>query len=104
MAIVVGVDFGTLSVRVTLLDSGRSGLSTTTAEYPLAIDTAGSSVICIDQNLDSLDDYHLWCDIALSRKRAGCREGDVVNVVGTSACIIAMQKQATLVSYSAVQK
>lgn len=28
---------------------------------------------------------------------AGCREGDVVNVVGTSTCIIAMQKQATLI-------
>jgi L-ribulokinase len=28
---------------------------------------------------------------------AGCREGDVVNVVGTSTCIIAMQKGQTLV-------
>src|ERR1019366_5302038 len=28
---------------------------------------------------------------------AGCKEGDVVNVVGTSTCIIAMQKQATLI-------
>src|SRR6201992_2083550 len=28
---------------------------------------------------------------------AGCREGDVVNVVGTSTCIIAMQKRANLV-------
>jgi len=28
---------------------------------------------------------------------AGCREGDVVNVVGTSTCIIAMQKKANLV-------
>lgn len=28
---------------------------------------------------------------------AGCREGDVVNVVGTSTCIIAMAKQAELV-------
>ena len=28
---------------------------------------------------------------------AGCREGDVVNVVGTSTCIIAMQKQTSLV-------
>ncbi len=28
---------------------------------------------------------------------AGCREGDVVNVVGTSTCIIAMQKQPTLI-------
>ncbi|RXH55322.1 ribulokinase [Granulicella sibirica] len=28
---------------------------------------------------------------------AGCREGDVVNVVGTSTCIIAMQKEASLI-------
>ncbi len=28
---------------------------------------------------------------------AGCREGDVVNVVGTSTCIIAMAKEATLI-------
>ncbi|HZY63336.1 MAG TPA: FGGY-family carbohydrate kinase, partial [Edaphobacter sp.] len=28
---------------------------------------------------------------------AGCREGDVVNVIGTSTCLIAMLKQATLI-------
>ena len=28
---------------------------------------------------------------------AGCREGDVVNVVGTSTCIIAMQRKTTLI-------
>ena len=28
---------------------------------------------------------------------AGCKEGDVVNVVGTSTCIIAMQKEARLI-------
>ena len=36
MAIVAGVDFGTLSVRVTLLDSIRGRLGTASAEYPLA--------------------------------------------------------------------
>ncbi|MGC2608098.1 MAG: FGGY family carbohydrate kinase, partial [Silvibacterium sp.] len=35
MSIVAGVDFGTLSVRVTLLDSERGRLSTASAEYPL---------------------------------------------------------------------
>jgi L-ribulokinase len=39
MAIVAGVDFGTLSVRVTLFDSSRTdikgGLATASAEYPL---------------------------------------------------------------------
>jgi L-ribulokinase len=38
VAVVAGVDFGTLSVRVTLFDSGRSaqgGLATASASYPL---------------------------------------------------------------------
>ena len=35
MAIVAGVDFGTLSVRVTLLNRERGRLSTASAEYPL---------------------------------------------------------------------
>ena len=104
MAIVAGVDFGTLSVRVTLLDSERGRLSTASAEYPLkrkhedpdyatqshqdqmdalvkatrkaiadagiegngveaiALDTTGSSVIPVGANLEPLDDYYLWCD------------------------------------------
>jgi L-ribulokinase len=36
VAIVAGVDFGTLSVRATLLDSERGRLGTASAEYPLA--------------------------------------------------------------------
>jgi L-ribulokinase len=35
MAIVAGVDFGTLSVRVTLLDSDKGRLGTASASYPL---------------------------------------------------------------------
>ncbi|HUZ04575.1 MAG TPA: ribulokinase [Acidobacteriaceae bacterium] len=35
MAVVAGVDFGTLSVRVSILDSERGRLSTAVAEYPL---------------------------------------------------------------------
>jgi L-ribulokinase len=35
MAIVAGVDFGTLSVRVTLFDSERGRLGTASSEYPL---------------------------------------------------------------------
>ena len=35
MAVVAGVDFGTLSVRVTLLDSEKGRLATASAEYPL---------------------------------------------------------------------
>ncbi|HEX3438226.1 MAG TPA: ribulokinase [Pseudacidobacterium sp.] len=104
MSIVAGVDFGTLSVRVTLLDSARGRLGTASAEYPLhrkredpdyatqshqdqmdalvkatqttiaeagidgqkiesmALDTTGSSVIPVGENLQPLDDYYLWCD------------------------------------------
>ena len=104
MSIVAGVDFGTLSVRVSLVDSERGLLASATSDYPLhrsrqdpelatqshadhlralssavrealakagvagdrveaiAIDTTGSSVVPVDQNLEPLDDYYLWCD------------------------------------------
>ncbi len=103
-AIVAGVDFGTLSVRVSIFDSERGKLGAGVAEYPLhrkredpdfatqshddhmaalalamqraiesaaiegssiqalALDTTGSSVIPVGQNLEPLDDYYLWCD------------------------------------------
>ena len=35
MSIVAGVDFGTLSVRVSIFDSERGRLGAATAEYPL---------------------------------------------------------------------
>ena len=35
MAIVAGVDFGTLSVRVSIVDSVRGRLGTAVEEYPL---------------------------------------------------------------------
>ena len=35
MAIVAGVDFGTLSVRVSIVDSQRGMVASATAEYPL---------------------------------------------------------------------
>lgn len=104
MSIVAGVDFGTLSVRVSIFDSERGKLGAGVAEYPLvrkqddpdhatqshseqmralaeavrraladsgvdgdvvesiAIDTTGSSVIPVDERLEPLDDYYLWCD------------------------------------------
>ena len=104
MAIVAGVDFGTLSVRVTLVDSKAGPIGTASASYPLhrrredpnyatqshadqmaalaaatkdvlkstrvngaevaaiALDTTGSSVIPVGQNLEPLDEYYLWCD------------------------------------------
>jgi len=104
MSIVAGVDFGTLSVRVSIVDSERGMLASAIAEYPLhrkredpeyatqshddhmralaeatraavkqagisgdqieaiALDTTGSSVIPVDQNLQPLGEYYLWCD------------------------------------------
>ena len=103
--IVAGVDFGTLSVRVTCMetDTGKV-LSHATASYPLersaedpllggqahadhmnalvkamreawslaridgreiasiACDTTGSSVVMVDENLQPLANYYLWCD------------------------------------------
>ncbi|SFB08531.1 L-ribulokinase [Poseidonocella pacifica] len=105
MTYVAGADFGTLSVRVTIVDTG-SGLviGTGVGEYPLtrsaadphlaqqshsdhmnaleramaaaieasgiegqqiaafAADTTGSSVVVVDDRLQPLDDYYLWCD------------------------------------------
>jgi L-ribulokinase len=104
MAIVAGVDFGTLSVRVSLVDSERGLLASAVQEYPLhrkrddpeyatqshedhmralaaatrevlskagvggdqvlaiALDTTGSSVIPVGENLEPLGEYYLWCD------------------------------------------
>jgi L-ribulokinase len=104
MAIIAGVDFGTLNVRVSIVDSVRGLLASAIAEYPLhrrredpeyatqshadhmnalvtatraalqkagvpgseiqaiALDTTGSSVVPVDNNLQPLDDYYLWCD------------------------------------------
>jgi L-ribulokinase len=102
--VVAGVDFGTLSVRVSIFDSEKGRLGEGVAEYPLhrkrsdpdyatqshadhmtalaqamrsalaragiggdaiaalALDTTGSSVIPVGENLEPLDDYYLWCD------------------------------------------
>lgn len=104
MAIVAGVDFGTLSVRVSIVDSERGILASAVSEYPLhrkredpdfatqshedhmraladatrkalsgagipgdkvesiALDTTGSSVIPVNDQMVPLDDYYLWCD------------------------------------------
>src|SRR5688572_13753565 len=112
MPIVAGVDFGTLSVRVSLFDSARGRLGSGTADYPLhrkkddpdhatqshadhlraltaatkraldetgvdgtridamAVDTTGSSVIPVGENLEPLDDYYLWCDHRAWREAA----------------------------------
>jgi L-ribulokinase len=110
MALVAGVDFGTLSARVTLLDSERGRLGTALAEFPLhrrredpdfatqshadhltaltaamhkvlaetgvngqeivslALDTTGSSVIPVDEHMQPLGEYYLWCDHRAKRE------------------------------------
>jgi L-ribulokinase len=112
MAIVAGVDFGTLSVRVSIVDSTRGRIGSGTADYALhrskedpdhatqshadhmqalgeatrqalasagvsgnvveaiAIDTTGSSVIPVDEKLQPLGDYYLWCDHRAWREAA----------------------------------
>jgi L-ribulokinase len=102
--VVAGVDFGTLSVRVSIFDRDQGRLGAATAEYALhrsrsdpdqatqshtdhmaalasamskalaasgvkgssvraiALDTTGSSVIPVGENLQPLDEYYLWCD------------------------------------------
>jgi L-ribulokinase len=112
MAIVAGIDFGTLSVRATLVDTARGRLGSGVAEFPLhrkkedpdyatqshadhmraladamrkavsaagvrgdevaalAMDTTGSSVIPVGENLEPLSDYYLWCDHRAWRKAA----------------------------------
>ncbi|HKE28474.1 MAG TPA: ribulokinase [Bryobacteraceae bacterium] len=104
MSLVAGVDFGTLSVRVSIFDSKQGRLGSGAGEYPLlrkkedpdhatqshadhmralaeafskaiaaagvdgdsieaiALDTTGSSVIPVDERLQPIDDYYLWCD------------------------------------------
>ena len=39
-------------------------------EWALAIDTTGSSIIPVDENLQPLDDYYLWCDHRAWREAA----------------------------------
>jgi L-ribulokinase len=116
MAVVAGVDFGTLSVRVSIVDSVRGRLGSGAADYPLhrrkddpnhatqshadhmsalvvatgmalaaarvsgdsieaiALDTTGSSVVPVDENLQPLDDYYLWCDHRAWREAAEITE------------------------------
>ncbi len=116
MPLVAGVDFGTLSVRVSIFDSVKGRLGSGVAEYPLhrkkkdpdhatqshadhmralvqataqalqaadvsgdrveaiALDTTGSSVIPVGENLEPLDDYYLWCDHRAWREAAEITE------------------------------
>jgi L-ribulokinase len=109
---VAGVDFGTLSVRVSIFDQEKGRLGAGVAEYPLhrtrndpdyatqshadhmnalalamkealqsaavkgenikaiALDTTGSSVIPVGNNLEPLDEYYLWCDHRASQEAA----------------------------------
>jgi L-ribulokinase len=109
---VAGVDFGTLSVRVSIFDDQSGRLGAGVAEYPvhrkrndpdyatqshadhmsaleaatkqaleaaavkgsevkaMALDTTGSTVIPVGENLEPLDDYYLWADHRAWREAA----------------------------------
>ena len=104
MSIVAGVDFGTLSVRVSIFHDRKGRLGSGTAGYQvlrkkedpdhatqshhdhmnalvlamqraleaagvegseiaaIALDTTGSTVVPVGEDLAPLDDYYLWCD------------------------------------------
>jgi L-ribulokinase len=110
MAVVAGVDFGTLSVRVSIVDSERGMLASAVSGYPLhrkredpeyatqshddhmralaaamreavkqagisreliqaiALDTTGSSVVPVGEDLQPLGEYYLWCDHRAKRE------------------------------------
>ena len=112
MSVVAGVDFGTLSVRVSIVDSERGVRSSAVSEYPLhrrrddpehatqshqdhmqalvsamraalaqariagdqiaaiALDTTGSSVIPVDEAMQPLNEYYLWCDHRAKKEAA----------------------------------
>ncbi len=116
MAIVAGVDFGTLSVRVSIVDSERGILASAISEYPLhrkredpefatqshedhmralaeatrqavsaagisgdqvqsiALDTTGSSVVPVDNQMRPLNEYYLWCDHRSKKEAAEITE------------------------------
>jgi L-ribulokinase len=116
MAIVAGVDFGTLSVRVSIVDSERGILASAISEYPLhrkredpefatqshddhmkaladatrqavsaagisgdqvqsiALDTTGSSVVPVDDQMRPLNEYYLWCDHRAKKEAAEITE------------------------------
>jgi L-ribulokinase len=112
LTIVAGVDFGTESVRVSILHSEKGRLGFGIGRYPvlrqredadfaaqrhedhcraleiafaaalgaakingadvkaLAVDTTGSTVVAVDENLRPLSDYYLWCDHRAWREAA----------------------------------
>jgi len=112
VSVVAGVDFGTLSVRISIFDKTRGKLGAATAEYSLhlspsdpnfvtqshddqmaaltsamheavqasgidgkdiraiALDTTGSSVIMVGENLVPLGEYYLWADHRSAKEAA----------------------------------
>jgi L-ribulokinase len=116
VSVVAGIDFGTLSVRVSIVDGERGRLGTGTAGYPLlrraddpdhasqrhadhltalvaamkqalaaasiggeriealAVATTGSTIVPVDEHLEPLGDYYLWCDHRAWRESAQITE------------------------------
>ena len=67
MAIVAGVDFGTLSVRVTLVDSKKGPIGTASVSYPLHRRLRGSE---LRDAIARRPDGRIGCG------NEGCAEGD----------------------------
>jgi L-ribulokinase len=92
MAVVAGVDFGTLSVRVTLLDSERGRLGTASAEYPLHRRRDDP-----DFATQSHDDQMQALVVAMRRviEQSGVMAGDVValalDTTGSSVIVVDAQ-------------
>src|ERR1017187_10182771 len=79
MSIVAGVDFGTLSVRVSIFDSVKGRLGAGAAAYPLlrkkedpdhATQSHADHMTAVAAHLNPFDDYYLWCDHRAWREAA----------------------------------
>jgi L-ribulokinase len=57
------------AVRLATSSAGIDGGSVAA----IALDTTGSSVVPVDERLEPLDDYYLWCDHRISWQRAVSR-------------------------------
>src|SRR5229473_1000006 len=79
MSVVAGVDFGTLSVRVSIVDSERGVLSSAVSEYPLhrkrddpeyATQSHQDHMQALVSAMRPLNEYYLWCDHRAKKEAA----------------------------------
>ena len=109
MPIVAGVDFGTLSVRVTLLDSDRDSsgkvrgrLGTATAEYPLhrRREDPDYATQSHDDQMDALSQFLNWRTTAETEVKFNCDWGpDYGNPGGSGTAILGAPSPEDLLGY-----